>query len=69
MDDDLYEEDASIIIDFGLRFIKVGFNTDSCPRKIIETTSIFDYKAYITSASNFNIYYYIKKEDTEIKQK
>lgn len=56
-----------IIIDFGIRFTKVGFEGDSEPRKIIPTPHLVNLEDYFEEKTkNFNILSYLKKS-TETK--
>ena len=51
----------TIIIDFGVRFSKVGFEGDSEPRKIIPTPSLINLDDFFEEKSkNFNILSYLK---------
>ena len=51
----------TIIIDFGVRFSKVGFEGDSEPRKIIPTPSLINLEDFFEEKSkNFNILSYLK---------
>ena len=56
-----------IIIDFGIRFTKVGFEGDSEPRKILPTPQLINLDDYFEEkTTNFNALSYIKKSP-EIK--
>ena len=51
-----------IIIDFGIKFTKVGFEGDSEPRKILPTPELISLDDYFEEkTSNFNVLSYIKK--------
>jgi actin-related protein len=51
----------TIIIDFGVRFSKVGFEGDSEPRKIVPTPSLINLEDFFEEKSkNFNILSYLK---------
>ena len=58
-----------IIIDFGIRYTKVGFEGDSEPRKIIPTPSLVSLEDYFEEKTkNFNILSYLKKsKDTKLQ--
>jgi actin-related protein len=50
-----------IIIDFGVRFTKVGFEGDSEPRKILATPSLVNLEDYFEEkTTNYNILSYLK---------
>ena len=55
------EKSKKIIIDFGIRFTKVGFEEDSEPRKIIPTPQLVSLEDYFEERTkNFNILSYLK---------
>ena len=63
------EKNKKIIIDFGIRFTKVGFEEDSEPRKIIPTPQLVNLEEYFEETTqNFNILSYLKNSP-EIKLK
>ena len=55
-----YEKNSwKIIIDFGVKYTKVGLGEDVEPRKIIPTPSLFNLPEYLSSdKKNFNIMHY-----------
>ena len=63
------EKNKKIIIDFGIRFTKVGFEEDSEPRKIIPTPQLVNLEEYFEEATkNFNILSYLKNTpETKLK--
>jgi actin-related protein len=58
-----------IIIDFGVRFTKVGFEGDSEPRKILATPSLVNLEDYFEEkTTNYNILSYLKNSlDTKLQ--
>ena len=63
------EKNKKIIIDFGMRFTKVGFEEDSEPRKIIPTPQLVNLEEYFEETTkNFNILSYLKNSpETKLK--
>ena len=63
------EKNKKIIIDFGIRFTKVGFEEDSEPRKIIPTPQLVNLEEYFEETTkNFNILSYLKNSpETKLK--
>ena len=63
------EKNKKIIIDFGIRFTKVGFEDDSEPRKIIPTPQLVNLEEYFEETTkNFNILSYLKNSpETKLK--
>ena len=63
------EKNKKIIIDFGIRFTKVGFSEDSEPRKIIPTPALVNLEEYFEETTkNFNILSYLKNSpETKLK--
>ena len=57
---DLYQEKTkAIIIDFGLKYTKVGFAQESEPRKILQTPQLFNLNSYFADkVKNTNIFLY-----------
>ena len=58
MMNDLYQEKTkAIIIDFGLKYTKVGFAQESEPRKILQTPQLFNLNSYFADkVKNANIF-------------
>jgi hypothetical protein len=55
------EKNKKIIIDFGIRYTKVGSEEDSEPRKIIQTPQLVNLEDYFEEKTqNFNILSYLK---------
>ena len=63
------ERNKKIIIDFGIRYTKVGFEEDSEPRKIIQTPQLVNLEDYFEEkAQNFNILSFLKTTpETKLK--
>ena len=63
------EKNKKIIIDFGIRYTKVGFEEDSEPRKIIQTPKLVNLEDFFEEkANNFNILSYLKNTpETKLK--
>ena len=54
-----YEKTIKIIIDFGVKYTKIGLGDDSEPRKIIPSPPLFNLPEYFNSEkTNFNIMHY-----------
>ena len=59
-DSSVADRSMNIILDFGIKFSKVGFAGEIEPRKIIRTPNIFDNDKFLNDCVSTKIANYIK---------
>jgi hypothetical protein len=68
-DSSVADRSMNIILDFGMKFSKVGFAGEIEPRKIIRTPNIFDIDKFLNDSAKAKIAIYEKSQNINLENK
>ncbi len=54
-DSSIVDRQMNIILDFGVKFSKIGYAGEIEPRKIIKTPALFDYEKFLNESVKFKM--------------
>jgi len=62
-DSSIADRQMNIILDFGIKFSKIGYAGEIEPRKIIKTPALFDYEKFLNESVKYKMLAYTESAD------